>query len=164
MDEEVLATLEDMLFREQVLCEGKKVDALKAAITALSAPPEPKAEPGTGATHNHGDPMIDGWKAYATSSAHPPAPPEGWLISCTDGHKFCTREKSIADYCEESTDNVVTPLYARPPAPPEGWVMVPREPTKDMLYVGVKSRNSGRGVSDIYTAMIAAAPPAPETP
>ena len=80
MDEEVLATLEDMLFREQVLCEGKKVDALKAAITALSAPPEPKAEPGTGATHNHGDPMIDGWKAYATSSAHPPAPPEGWKM------------------------------------------------------------------------------------
>jgi hypothetical protein len=40
----------------------------------------------------------------------------------------------------------------------EGLVVVPREATKDVLWIGIKVRHEGASVEEIYAAMIAAAP------
>ena len=103
-------------------------DAVKAAIAALSAPPEPKTEPVA-------------WKCDALISMDP------------DDVEYWTTKGFP-----------VTPLYAHPPAPPEGWVMVPREPTDAMEEAGLDADDTASRVDLVWSVMISAAPPAPETP
>lgn len=58
-------------------------------------------------------------------------------------------------------------LSAMPRHVPEGWVLVPKEPTEDMVLAGRNSplvtpiSNPRQTYDNIYTAMLAAAPPAP---
>lgn len=76
-------------------------------------------------------------------------------------HATVHRHPSLAPY-----KSVTVPLYlAPPPAPavPEEWVMVPREPTRDMLNAfHAHTAPPAASPCEVWTAMIAAAPPPPQ--
>lgn len=50
-----------------------------------------------------------------------------------------------------------------PSAVPAGWVLVPREPTVYMRDAGMKAQYAPSASGTIYRAMLAAAPPPPDT-
>ncbi|HBQ6299370.1 TPA: hypothetical protein L8N02_005509, partial [Klebsiella pneumoniae] len=51
------------------------------------------------------------------------------------------------------------PVYAAQPAPvvPDGYVMVPKEPTAEMILSAMRDNETGE-VAEIYELMLAAAP------
>jgi len=83
-------------------------------------------------------------------------------------------EREIEVLCDLSKIPYNTHLYASPAlAEPEGWVMVPREPTEEMIDAAVKASGDGMGMIGAavrqcfardYRAMLSALPPAPEGP
>ena len=124
--------------------------------------------------------------AVAALEREAKAEPVAWAYVNPDG------ECEQIEWGPVFDDPHVTPLYASPPQNrpasqvrdiPEGWVMVPREATDKMLravfvamnqtpageWKAMKAANlSPRAISDAkmaprYRAMIASAPPAPES-
>lgn len=70
----------------------------------------------------------------------------------------------VAEQVKEASAERLASARARVEAlckPPEGWRLVPAEPTGEMVKAGIAA-NDGI-VSDIYRAMLAAAPPPPGT-
>ena len=76
--------------------------------------------------------------------------------------------------CPAGWRGTAIPLYTHPAAPvdvPDGWVLVPREPTMEMVIAGRKrifadmtGPNMGPSAKGAYEAMLAAAPPTPQEP
>ncbi|EHJ9659360.1 hypothetical protein G6162_002774 [Salmonella enterica] len=80
-------------------------------------------------------------------------------------HSSAQNAGAYRDLIHQSDDSLtlrVTPLYTVPPAPvvPDDWVMVPKEPTRQMMAQGhfaMKGTDRGK-FRHIYQAMITAAP------
>ncbi|EIU6740310.1 hypothetical protein NRH68_001344 [Salmonella enterica] len=80
-------------------------------------------------------------------------------------HSSAQNAGAYRDLIHQSDDSLtlrVTPLYTVPPAPvvPDDWVMVPKEPTRQMMAQGhfaMKGTDRGK-FRRIYQAMITAAP------
>lgn len=88
-----------------------------------------------------------------------------WRVKdLADGWILCESEEEARTY-EAGAGHLVEPLYAVPPTqtPPEGWVLVPREPTAEMLdaaddLFGAPVRIDA---TPAYRAMLSAVPPPP---
>lgn len=96
---------------------------------------------------------------------------EGWhdgkLIAHIPHLTLEDAKASAAVFSQHYTTTKLVPLYAAPPAAPapvpDGWVMVPREPTPEMLAV-VRNGPMHETWTEGYCAMIAASPAAPAAP
>ena len=57
------------------------------------------------------------------------------------------------------TNSHTIPLYTHPaPAIPDGWCLMPKEPTEEMIDAADESLFYGKALSELYKAMLAAAP------
>ena len=65
----------------------------------------------------------------------------------------------LADQFGRGTANDAMPII-REWLEAEGLVVVPREATEEVLWIGIKVRHEGASVGEIYATMIAAAPDA----
>jgi len=121
-------------------------DAITALREALAAPePEPVAY------------LVEGWH-------------DGKLIAHIPRLTLEDAKASAAVFSQHYTTTKLVPLHAAPPAAPapaapvpDGWVMVPREPTPEMLAV-VRNGPMHETWTEGYCAMIAASPAAPVVP
>jgi hypothetical protein len=176
--QQVLQALEAALSDDQPY-----IERCKAAVVALRktlATPEPVAARCPDCIGSE----RPGWKrgmrcatcdGSATVAAPPAAPEpepvaylvEGWhngkLIAHIPHLTLEDAKASAAVFSQHYTTTKLVPLYAAPPAAPapvpDGWVMVPREPTPEMLAV-VRNGPMCETWAAGYHAMIAAAPPA----
>lgn len=127
----------------------------------------------------------DDWREYRRAT--PPAPePWGWLCN-GKGDGWEEHDKVVRDPAEIARMRTmpdkwrIEPLYLHPPSPaPDGWVMVPREPTQEMIEAATPGASEWIGHPEakpasierwrqghrkaarrIYRSIISAAPAAP---
>jgi len=106
--------------------------------------------------------------ALREALAAPQAEPVAWYLPSPDGDDSIFRDHRTVVACTGNKWEGFLPLYAAPPAAPapaapDGWVMVPREPTPEMLAV-VRNGPMHETWAEGYCAMIAASPAAPVVP
>ena len=106
--------------------------------------------------------------ALREALAAPQAEPVAWYLPSPDGDDSIFRDHRTVVACTGNKWEGFLPLYAAPPAAPapaapDGWVMVPMEPTPEMLAV-VRNGPMHETWTEGYCAMIAASPAAPVVP
>ncbi len=140
--------------------------------------------------------------AVAALEREAKAEPVAWNIVQHDGHEWITVKPEYVEVALQNKGWIAQPLYSSPPPDrpasqvrdiPEGWVMVPVEPTEEMLKACETALTAWRKTLDPdeammrsyrpnhqrrfiasaspkekaiirYRAMLAASPPAPERP
>ena len=110
----------------------------------------------------------DAIAALREALAAPEPEPVAWYLPSPDGDDSIFRDHRTVVACTGNKWEGFLPLYAAPPAAPapaapDGWVMVPREPTPEMLAV-VRNGPMHETWTEGYCAMIAASPAAPVVP
>lgn len=83
-------------------------------------------------------------------------------------HAFSNGYFSIAAQCDYARAALASAESQSQWRPPEGWVLVPKEPTLEMLREGARRFGGPWWVADVearsaYRAMLSAAPSPPET-
>ena len=110
----------------------------------------------------------DAIAALREALAAPEPEPVAWYLPSPDGDDSIFRDHRTVVACTGNKWEGFLPLYTTPPAAPapaapDGWVMVPREPTPEMLAV-VRNGPMHETWTEGYCAMIAASPAAPVVP
>lgn len=110
----------------------------------------------------------DAIAALREALAAPEPEPVAWYLPSPDGDDSIFRDHRTVVACTGNKWEGFLPLYAAPPAAPapaapDGWVMVPMEPTPEMLAV-VRNGPMHETWTEGYCAMIAASPAAPVVP
>ena len=109
---------------------------------------------------------VAAWNRRAAPSV-PSGEPFGYVLtnnvpeSSPYRHLFYKPDQINAAYKDNALH--VVPVYAAPQPAPAGWRLVPETPTHDMVKAGRRAGRDGMlaTVSDLYRAMLAAAPAAP---
>ncbi|WP_432469231.1 hypothetical protein [Enterobacter hormaechei] len=146
------------LWREKLDCEfpGAECEALKDVVPLYKAPPAPVAVPD--AIHSQGEKSASddyyalGWNACRAAMLKHSEP-----FIVTSDHR-------MMEMPQVEAINAVTAILqgaenaesrcGNSPVIPDGWVMVPEDPTHEMLEAG----DEQFGTYDVYRRMIAASP------
>ena len=87
--------------------------------------------------------------------------PVAWLFQHDEtGRTVCVDAWQVENGFEENNPRLqkIHPLYLHPPVAPDGMVLVPKEPTKEMIDAGLCGCMDNDVTVCVYQAMLAAAP------